>query len=93
MATTKQVRAAKRNIVKARAGARQARSIAHLPADVRSDLGRQGARARARGNKPGHALQDRSRQEIYEVAKRRNIRGRSKMGKWELIRALRRGRQ
>jgi hypothetical protein len=58
MATTKQVRAAKRNVVKARAGAKEARSIAHLPADVRSDLGRQGARARARGNKPGHALQD-----------------------------------
>jgi hypothetical protein len=89
MATSKQVRAAKQNISKARAGAKRARSIAHLPADVRSDLGRQGARARARGNKPGHALQDRNRQELYEVAKRRNIRGRSKMGKWELIEAIR----
>jgi hypothetical protein len=89
MARTKQVRAAKRNVSKARAAARSSRSIAHLPQDVRSDLGRQGARARARGNKPGHSLEDRNRQEIYEVAKRHNIRGRSKMGKWDLIEAIR----
>jgi hypothetical protein len=89
MATTKQVQAAKRNVSKAGAAARRSRSITHLPPDVRSDLGRQGARARARGAKPGHALEDRNRQELYEVAKRRNIRGRSKMGKWELIEAIR----
>jgi hypothetical protein len=90
MATTKQVRAAKQNVAKAKAAAKRTRSIAHLPPEVRSDLGRQGARARARGNKPGHALEDRNRQELYEVAKRRNIRGRSKMGKWDLIEAIRR---
>jgi hypothetical protein len=27
--------------------------------------------------------------QLYELAKQRNIHGRSKMGKWDLIRALR----
>ena len=31
----------------------------------------------------------RTRQELYALAQERNIRGRSKMGKWDLIRALR----
>jgi hypothetical protein len=89
MATTKQVQAAKRNVSKARTAARRSRTIAHLPDSVRRDLGRQGARARSRGGKPGHNLEDRTREEIYEVARRRNIRGRSKMGKWDLIQAIR----
>ena len=93
MATTKQLRSAKRNIAKARSAARRARTIAHLPEATRRDLGRQGARARARGGQAGRGLEERNRQQLYELAKRRNIAGRSKMGKWELIRALRRGRQ
>ena len=40
---------------------------------------------------PGHALEDRTREQLYELAQDRNIRGRSKMGKWDLIRALRAG--
>ena len=35
------------------------------------------------------ALQDRMREQLYGLAKERNIRGRSKMGKWELVHALR----
>jgi len=93
MATTKQVRSARRNIAKARSAARRARTIAHLPEATRRDLGRQGARARVRGGKAGRALEERNRQQLYELAKHRNIAGRSKMGKWELIRALRRGRR
>ncbi len=92
MATTKQTQAAKRNIGKARDAARNSRTIAHLPAEVRKDLGRQAAKARARGGEPGHALEDRTRSEIYEVAKRENIAGRSKMGKWDLIKAIRASR-
>ena len=92
MATTKQAQSARRNIAKARSAARRARTIAHLPDATRRDLGRQGAAARARGGKAGRALEERNRQQLYELAKRRNIGGRSKMGKWELIRALRRGR-
>jgi hypothetical protein len=89
VATTKQVRAAKRNIQKARAAATSKRTIARLPESTRRDLGKQGAMARQRGGRAGHALGDRTREQLYELAKRRDIRGRSKMGKWDLIRALR----
>jgi hypothetical protein len=89
MATRKQVRAAKRNIVKARQAAKAKKTILHLPKEVRRDLSRQAAKSRARGGKPGRNLEDRTRQDLYEVAKRKNIRGRSSMGKWELIEAIR----
>ena len=89
MATRKQVQAAKRNVKKARAAATRKRTIANLPKETRRDLGRQGAKARQRGGSPGHALEDRTREQLYELAQKRNIRGRSKMGKWDLIRALR----
>jgi hypothetical protein len=89
MASRKQVQAAKQNIRKAQRAARQKRTIAHLSAAVRKDLGRQAAKSRARGGEPGRALEDRTRQDLYEVAKRRGIPGRSKMGKWDLIKAIR----
>ena len=89
MASTKQVRAAKRNIKSAQSAARRKRTIAHLPEATRRDLGRQASMARRRGGRAGHALEDRTREQLYELAKKRNIRGRSKMGKWDLIRALR----
>jgi hypothetical protein len=92
MATRKQVAAAKRNVRTARAAATRQRTISKLPKSVRSDLGRQGAAGRRRGGRPGAALEDRNRQQLYDLAKKRNIPGRSRMGKWELIRALRRGR-
>ena len=89
MATRRQVSAAKRNIKKAQQAAREQRTIAKLPRSVRSDLGRQAAKSRLRGGKPGRALEDRTRQDLYKVAKRKKIPGRSKMGKWDLIRAIR----
>lgn len=86
MATKKQVQAAKRNVKKAQAGAMKQRSIANLPAKTRTALGKQGAavaqRKRTGGSSP------KTRQELYEEAKRRNIRGRSKMGRDELAHAL-----
>jgi hypothetical protein len=90
MATTKQVQAAKRNVKKAQQAAKRERTITKLPDATRRDLGRQGARARARGGEAGRALEDRTREQLYEQAKKQNIRGRSKMGKWDLIQALRR---
>jgi hypothetical protein len=90
MASRNQVRAAKKNVRKAQRAARQKRTIAHLPAAVRKDLGRQAAKSRARGGKPGREYEDRTRQDLYDVAKRKGIPGRSKMGKWELIEAIRR---
>jgi hypothetical protein len=86
MATKKQVKAAKRNVEKAKAGARKKRSIASMPAKTRTALGKQGAavarRKRTGGSSP------KTRQELYEEAKRRNLPGRSKMGRDELARAL-----
>ena len=89
MATQKQVRAAKRNVQKAQRAAKSKRTIAHLPESTRRDLGKQGSKARGRGGRAGHVLEDRTREQLYELAQKRDIRGRSKMGKWDLIRALR----
>jgi hypothetical protein len=86
MATEKQVKAARHNVEKARAGAQKKRSIANMPARTRTALGKQGAavaqRKRTGGSSP------RTRQELYEIAKRRDLPGRSKMGRAELARAL-----
>jgi hypothetical protein len=92
MATTKQRQAAKRNVKKARRAATGKRTIANLPKRTRSELGKQAARGRQRGGSAGHRLEDRNREQIYEIAKRENIAGRSKMGKWELIEAIRKRR-
>ena len=89
MATQKQVQAAKRNVKKAQSAARSKRTIAHLPEATRRDLGKQAASARSRQGKAGHALEDRTREQLYELAKKRGVRGRSKMGNWDLIDALR----
>jgi hypothetical protein len=86
MASPKQTQAAKKNIKKARAGAEQKKSIAHMPAKARTALGKQGAavakRKRTGGSSP------KTRQELYDEAKRRDLPGRSKMGRDELARAL-----
>jgi hypothetical protein len=90
MATQRQTAAARRNVPKAQDAARRKRTLANLPASTRRDLGHQAAMARQRGGEAGHRYEDRTREQLYEVAQKRNIRGRSKMGKWELIEALRR---
>jgi hypothetical protein len=86
MATTKQVAAAKRNVKKARAAAEKQRTIAHLPAETRSALGRQGAAVARRKRRGGSS--PKTRQELYEEAKRRGLPGRSKMSRAELAQAL-----
>jgi hypothetical protein len=89
MATRKQTEAAKRNVKKAQATAKRKRTLANLPKSTRRGLQEQAQRGRRRGGSAGRALEDRNRQQLYELAKKRNIPGRSKMGKWELIDALR----
>ena len=89
MATAKQTRAARENVKKAQKAATKKRTIASLPKSTRRGLQEQARRGRERGGEAGHALEDRNRQQLYEIAKREGIPGRSKMGKWELIDAIR----
>jgi hypothetical protein len=92
MATRKQVQAARRNVRRAQSAAKRQRTISKLPRSTRRDLGRQAAAGRRRGGRPGRALEDRNREQLYAIAKERGIAGRSKMGKWDLIDAIRRSR-
>jgi hypothetical protein len=92
MATTKQRRAAKRNVKQAQKAARSKKTIASLPRRTRSELGKQAAKGRQRGGQAGRKLEDRNRQQLYEIAQKEGISGRSKMGKWELIDAIRSSR-
>jgi len=89
MATRKQTQAAKRNIREAQRAARSKRTIAHMPKSTRRALGQQAARGRSRRGRAGVALEDRNRTQLYERAKKLNIPGRSRMGKWDLIEAIR----
>jgi hypothetical protein len=84
MATTKQREAAKRNVKKAQAGARKKQTLKNLPAKTRTALGKEAAAVR-RGDAP-------TRDELMAEARRLDIRGRSKMGKAELKRAVARAK-
>jgi hypothetical protein len=86
MATKKQTAAAKKNVKKAQEGAKKKKSLANMSQSTKTALGKQGAavaqRKRTGSNSP------KTRQELYEEAKRRDLPGRSKMGRDELARAL-----
>jgi hypothetical protein len=86
MATKKQTQAAKRNVTKARQAASSKKTIAHMPAKTRTALGKQGA-AVAQRKRTGGSI-PKTRAELYEIAKRRDLPGRSKMGRDELARKL-----
>jgi hypothetical protein len=86
MATQKQRQAAKRNVRKAIKAAKKKRTLAHLPRKTKRALGQQGA-AVARRKRTG-AKEPKTRRELYEIAKRRNLPGRSRMGRAELAKAL-----
>lgn len=55
MATGKQVRAALENVTNARADAESKRSIAHLPKQTKTALGKQGAAVAKHRNLPGRS--------------------------------------
>jgi hypothetical protein len=82
MATQTQRRAAKRNVKKAQAGARRKQTLKNLPKRTRTALGKEASAVR-RGQK-------KTREELNREAARLDIRGRSKMGKDQLRRAIRR---
>jgi hypothetical protein len=86
MATEKQRQAARRNVRKAITAARRKKTIANMPKRTRTALGKQGAAVAQRKRTGG--THPKTRQELYEMAKRRNLPGRSKMGRDELARAL-----
>lgn len=86
MATATQTRAAKKNIKKAQAAARKKHTIASLPKATRTALGKQGA-AVAQRKRTGSTT-PKTRAELYEEAKRRDLPGRSKMGRKELAAKL-----
>jgi hypothetical protein len=84
MATSKQREAARRNVKKAQAGARSKQTLKHLSGETRTALGKE-ANAVREGESP-------TRKELEAEARRLDIRGRSKMGKDELKRAVARAR-
>jgi hypothetical protein len=86
MATSKQTQAAKRNVKKAQGAAADKKTIAHLPADKKTALGKQGAAVAQR--KRGGGTSPKTRAELYEIARKRDLPGRSKMGRDELARKL-----
>jgi hypothetical protein len=84
MATTKQRAAARKNVEKAQQGARSKQTLKNLPKATRTALGKEAAAVR-RGDEP-------TRKELEAQARKLDIRGRSKMGKAELKRAVARAR-
>ena len=86
MASTKQRQAARRNVRKAITAAKRKRTIANMPKKTRTALSKQAA-AVARRKRTG-AKSPKTRQELMRLAARRGLKGRSKMGRAELARAL-----
>jgi hypothetical protein len=84
MATEKQRAAAKRNVQKAQSGAKKKQTLKSLPSKTRTALGKE-AVAVKRGDEP-------TRKELEEEARRLDIKGRSKMGKAEVKRAVARAK-
>ena len=84
MTTEKQRAAAKRNVKKAQSGAKQKQTLKNLPSKTRTALGKEAAAVR-RGDEP-------TRKELEAQARRLDIKGRSKMGKAELKRAVARAK-
>jgi hypothetical protein len=87
MATRRQTQAAKRNVQKAQKTAASKKTIANMPGKTKTALGKQGAAVAQRKRKGGSS--PKTRAELYEIAKQRDLPGRSKMGRDELARKLR----
>jgi hypothetical protein len=86
MATNRQTKAARRNVKKAQQTATREKTISHMPKETRSALGKQGAAVAQRKRRGGDA--PKTRAELYELAKQRDLPGRSKMGRDELAQKL-----
>jgi hypothetical protein len=84
MATQKQKAAARRNVKKAQAGAKEKKTLKHLSGKTKTALGKEANKVRK-----GEA---KTRKELEKEAARLEIGGRSKMGKDELREAISRAR-
>jgi hypothetical protein len=84
MATEKQKAAARKNVKKAQAGAKQKKTLKHLSKKTKTELGKEANKVRK-----GEA---KTRKELNQEAAKLDIKGRSKMGKDELRRAISRAR-
>ncbi|TMM03188.1 MAG: hypothetical protein E6G05_08310, partial [Actinobacteria bacterium] len=80
MPSQKQRAAARKNVKQAQRGARQKQTLKKLSRSTRTALGKEASAVR-RGDQP-------TRKELEAQARKLNIRGRSKMGKSELKRAV-----
>jgi len=86
MATTEQTATARRNVKKAQKAAASKKTIANMPKQTRTALGKQAA-AVAQRKRTG-ASTPKTRAELYEIAKSTDLPGRSRMGRDELARRL-----
>jgi hypothetical protein len=86
MSSKKQVAAARQNVKAAQRAATSKKTISNLPKSTRTALGKQGAAVGQRKRTGGTA--PKSRVELYEIAKRRDLPRGSKMVRDELAKAL-----
>lgn len=86
MTTAKQTEAALENVTKAQDGATSEKTGAHTSEQTRTAQAQQGAAGTQR--KRTGAGTPKTRAELYEIAQRRDLPGRSKMGRDELARKL-----
>ncbi len=84
MASERQRAAARKNVKKAQSAAKSKQTLKHLSSETRTALGKEANKVRS-----GEAS---TRKELEAQARRLEIRGRSKMGKDELRRAIARAR-
>jgi hypothetical protein len=84
MATPKQRAAARKNVKKAQTGAKAKGTLKNLPKKTRTALGKEANKVRS-GEEP-------TRRELEAQARKLDIKGRSKMGKAELKRAVARAK-
>ena len=86
MATAKQTETALKNVTKAQDADKSKQTIAHMSEQTRTALRQQEAAAAQRKRTGGDA--PKTRAELYELAKQRDLPGRSRMGRDELARKL-----
>jgi len=86
MVTAKQTRTARTSVKNARHAVSSKKTIAHSPVKTKAALGKRGA-TMAQRTKSGSGPA-RTRAELYEIAKRKDLPGRSRMGRDELAKKL-----